>query len=80
MPSDIGDILANKSLPQEPEEFVIIRRFVQEKFSTTPSLKIQDNDIIIGVPGSAFAGSLRLALPELENKLNSKKRLIIRSL
>lgn len=77
--SDLGDILAAKDLPQEPPEFKVIRSFVQERFDVIPRLQLRDNSIIISVPGSAVAGSLRFQLTELQNLLETKRQLVIAS-
>jgi len=75
--SDIGDILARKHLPQEPSEFRVIRSFVEKNFGVTPRLQLRDKAIIISVPGSAVAGSLRFHLPELQSQLDSEYSLVI---
>ena len=78
MGSDIGDILATRS-GQEPPEFDIIRTFIQEKFNETFGLQLVGSNIIISVKGSALAGSLRFQLEALGQRLQTDKRLIIRS-
>jgi len=77
--SNLGDILAQKQLPQEPPEFKIIRAFVQKHFEVTPRLSLRDNSIIISVPGSAVAGSLRFQLQELKSLLETDHQLVIAS-
>jgi len=77
--SDIGDILARKHLPQEPPEFPIIRSFIKDRFDVSPRLQLRDNSIIISVPGSAVAGSLRFQLPELQELLETDHQLVITS-
>ncbi len=77
--SDLGDILSKKRLPEEPPEFQTIRAFVQERFDVLPRLQLRDNSIIISVPGSAVAGSLRFQLPELQSLLESDHQLVIAS-
>ncbi len=77
--SDLGDILAQKHLPQEPAEFKIIRTFIQERFDVTPGLQLRDNSIIISVPGSAAAGSLRFQLHELQDLLDTDRQLVVAS-
>lgn len=78
--NDLGDILAKKQLPQEPSEFPIIRNFVQERFEVTPRLQMRDDSIVISVPGSAVAGSLRFALHELQGLLEGDHHLVIASI
>lgn len=77
--SDIGDILAQKKLPSEPAEFPIIRNFIKDRFDVTARLQLRDNSIVISVPGSAVAGSLRFQLPELQALLDSDRQLVITS-
>lgn len=77
--SDLSDILASKHLPTEPPEFSVIRDFVKEHFDVTPKLQLRDQSIIISLPGSAVAGSLRFQLPQLQALLNTDYKLIISS-
>jgi hypothetical protein len=79
MGNDIGDILSRKKIPSEPAEFAVIREFVKEKFQVMPELKLHNEAIVIGLTGSALAGSLRLCLPELEERLKTSRRLIVSS-
>ncbi len=77
--SDLADILARKKIPEEPSEFPIIRRFVQEHYDVTPHLQLREGNIVISVPGSAAAGSLRFQLHDLQKLLDSDKQLVIAS-
>lgn len=77
--SDLSDIIAKRKLPQEPPEFQVIRNFVQTRFNVVPRLQLRDDIIIISVPGSAVAGSLRFQLPELRNLLETERQLVIAS-
>lgn len=74
----LGDLIRQRGSQNEPEEFIIIRKFVQDKFEVTPKLSVSKNGITIGVPNSAIAGNLRFELYDLSQKLKTKKRLIIR--
>lgn len=78
MVSDLGEILSKRAAP-EPQEFGIIRKFIQEKFYETPDLQISGGAIIVSVPGSALAGTLRFHMTELKQLLPEKTQLIIRS-
>jgi len=78
--SDLSDILAQKQLPEEPSEFPIIRQFVKDRYDVTPGLQLREGSIVITVPGSAAAGSLRFQLHELQSLLDSDKQLIIASI
>lgn len=77
--SDLGDILAKKQIPKEPPEFQVIRKFVYDRFDVTPTLQLRDRSIIITVPGSALAGSLRFSLHELKAQLDTEHQLVIAS-
>lgn len=68
MTNDIHDILFKKQF-KEPEEFKVIRDFVQDKFQEKVDLKLQNKIIVIGVKGSALAGELQLSVHELQSLL-----------
>lgn len=76
MTNDIRDILSNKQF-NEPEEFKVIRDFVQDKFQEKVDLKLQNKTIVIGVKGSALAGELQLCLHDLKILLGGNVNLRI---
>lgn len=79
MTDSLRDILKKRSSkPKEPEEFQVIRKFVQDRYSVTPKLSITKNSIQIGVPSSAIAGNLRFDLFDIKEMLDTKLRLIIK--
>ncbi|MCA9344083.1 hypothetical protein KC947_04010 [Candidatus Saccharibacteria bacterium] len=78
MADKLGDLLQRRDAQNEPDEFSIIRKYVQDRFEVTPKLSITKSGISIGVPNSAIASNLRFELFELGQKLKSKKRLFIR--
>jgi hypothetical protein len=78
MGSDISEILSKRAAP-EPVEFDVIRKFIQEKFDETPKLQIVGGTIIISVPGSALAGTLRFHMEELKTLLPDETQLVIKS-
>lgn len=78
MADALGDLLRQRGSQNEPEEFIIIRKFVQDRFEVTPKLSVSKGSINIGVPNSAIASNLRFELYELGQKLNTKQRLVIR--
>ncbi len=80
MADKLGDLLRRRDSQNEPDEFSIIRKYVQDRFEVTPKLSTTKNGISIGVPNSAIASNLRFELFELGKKLKSKKRLFIRIL
>ena len=65
--------------PKEPEEFQVIRKFVQDKYSITPKLSVTKNSIHISVPNSGIAGNLRFDLFDIQQLLTTKRRLIIKT-
>lgn len=71
MTNDIRDILFRKQF-KEPEEFKVIRDFVQDKFQEKVDLKLQNKTIVIKVKGSALAGELQLSIHELQGLLPTK--------
>jgi hypothetical protein len=80
MTESLGDLLRKRgrASANEPEEFLVIRKFVQDKFSVTPKLAMSKNAITISVPNAAVAGNLRFELYDLSKQLDTKLRLIIR--
>lgn len=77
MSKSLEDLLKNRSF-DEPPEIAVIKRFVEAKFKQTPIVTISQAEIIIGVKSGALAGALRPLLPQLEDQLNSAKKLRIR--
>lgn len=78
MADALGDLLGRRGAQSEPEEFVVIRKFVQDRFEVTPKLSVSKGGISIGVPNAAIASNLRFELYDLSQKLKTKQRLIIR--
>ncbi|MDB5185653.1 MAG: hypothetical protein JWL85_176 [Candidatus Saccharibacteria bacterium] len=77
MTNSIAELL-NRGKFEEPPEIRLIKAFVEEHFHTTPKVAIQQTQIIIMVPSAALAGSLRMHLYQLQQQLDTKKRLVIR--
>ncbi len=79
MGESLGDILRKRSDAQrEPEEFAIIRKYIQDRYSFTPKLATSRGGISITVPSSAIAGNLRFELYDIAKLLDTKTRLFIR--
>lgn len=78
MADKLENILKRRGSQNKPEEFAIIRKFVQDRFEVTPKLSVSKGTISIGVPNGAIASNLRHELYDLSQKLNTKKRLYIR--
>lgn len=77
MSNSIGDLLANRKR-EEPPEIAIIKGFVTEKFNQPTEVTIQEKQIVITVKGAALAGALRPLLPQLQERCETDKRLLIR--
>ncbi len=77
MSDSIADLLASKRFA-EPPEISIIKSFVEKHFKHTPEVTIRQDQIVIGVPNAALAGTLRMHLHELQEMCETKKRLVIR--
>lgn len=77
MTDSLADILGRQKY-NPPDEISIIKQFVIERFQHTPNVAIQQSQIIIVVPNSALAGSLRMYLHELKELCKTNKRLVIR--
>lgn len=77
MTDSLADILG-KQRYDAPDEIGIIKLFVEKRFQHTPNVAIQQSQIIIVVPNSALAGSLRMYLHELKELCKTDKRLVIR--
>jgi hypothetical protein len=56
----------------------IIKDFVRDKYQQSVRVTVQTDRIIIGVPGAALAGTLRMQLHELEAHCKTTKRLVLR--
>lgn len=65
MADKLGDLLQRRDAQNEPDEFSIIRKYVQDRFEVTPKLSITKSGISIGVPNSAIASNLRFELLSL---------------
>ncbi len=77
MTNALRDLLPQRKF-EEPPEIQIIKQFMQENYQQTPEITVQPKQIIIQVKGSALAGTLRMRLHELQQLLQTDKRLVIR--
>ena len=78
MADAIGDLLSKRKPNNEPPEFSIIRKYIQDRFELTPRLSITKNYINITVPNSAVASNIRFELYDLGKILNTKYKLSVR--
>lgn len=77
MSNSIADLLAGRTR-DEPPEIAQIKAFVREKFGQPVDILINEKQIVMSVKGAALAGALRPMLPELLDRLQTEKRLLIR--
>lgn len=73
----LGNILGSKDFAPPPE-IETIQTFVNDHFGVIPAVQLQTKQIVITVPNGALAGALRMQLHQLEEELQTDKRLIIR--
>lgn len=79
MSESLGDLLAGKrDTYAEPPEVRQIKVFMRENFTADCGVTVQAQQIVISVHGASLAGALRLRLHELQKRIESKKRLVIR--
>lgn len=73
----LDSILSNRDF-DEPPEVAAIKKYVQENFGTSVSVLVRERDIVVGVPGAALAGTLRMRAPEIKRRCQLNKRLTFR--
>lgn len=77
MSNSIGDILQSKSF-EEPSEIQTIKDFVEKAVAVRPQVSVSNTTFIVQLPSASAAGAMRFKLSELQSKLDTKKRIIIR--
>jgi hypothetical protein len=73
----LQDILA-RAMPQEPEEVLAIKQYIDEHLHTPASVGLHNDTIVITVPSAALANTLRLQLPRLQAAASTTKRITFR--
>jgi hypothetical protein len=73
----LNDILSRKDF-DEPAEARAIKQYVQDKFQEPVAVTVREREIIIAAPGAALANTLRLRTVELQDLLQTDKRLVFR--
>ncbi|HVW22876.1 MAG TPA: hypothetical protein VHB51_00055 [Candidatus Saccharimonadales bacterium] len=73
----LNSILSDRSF-DEPPEMTAIKKYVRDEFNEDVGVLIRDRDIVVLVPSSALAGTLRLRSPEIAKRCNLSKRLTFR--
>lgn len=59
----------------EPPEMQAIKKYVLDTYKTKVSVQIREKDIVIKVPSSALANTLRLNSPEIKRRCQLDKKL-----
>ncbi len=77
MSDSLGSLLSQREL-FEPPEIKLIQAFIVQKFNVTPRVQVSATQIIVLVPGAAFAGALRPYTPQLQQAAQTTKKIIIR--
>lgn len=73
----LNDILTRKNF-DEPAEVRTIKQYVQDKFQEVVAVTLREREIIIATPSAALAGTLRMRVAELQDLLETDKRLVFR--
>lgn len=60
----------------EPDNFKVIKKYVQEVIGEVPRLKILDKSVIIYTTSSGAAGALRPHIHKLESQIGNKRLII----
>jgi hypothetical protein len=68
------NILKDKDF-DEPPEIASIKKYVMDEFKVEVGVQVREKDIIIIVPSSSLAGTLRLRGPEIKRRCQLDKRL-----
>lgn len=77
MSESLKDILLRRD-DKLPPEVEIVKSFVFKRFKAHVNVEVRKNQVVIVAPGAALAGTLRMNIFELQNTLNTKKKLVIR--
>jgi len=73
----LSTLLGNKNF-DEPPEMASIQKYVRDEFKVEVGVQVRDKDIVISVPNSALASTLRLRGPEIKRRCQLDKRLTFR--
>lgn len=70
----IFKVLSNKNF-DEPPEMASIKKYVLDEFKIEVGVQVRNKDIIIKVPNSSLANTLRLRSPEIKRRCQISKKL-----
>jgi hypothetical protein len=71
------NILSNRDF-DEPPEISSIKKYVQDEFGLAVGVQLREKDIVIMVPNSSLANTLRLRGPDIKRRCQLTKRLTFR--
>jgi hypothetical protein len=74
----LGDMLAKRSTPQEPEESRLLKQYVQDKYHVVAQVIVSPHHISLVIPSAALASTLRLEMPTMLAACKVTKKLHIR--
>jgi hypothetical protein len=75
----LDTLLGRHKIPEEPEEFRAIKRYVAERYNgVSVGVGLQNNAITITVNSAALANTLRLQTPKIQAAAQTDKRLVFR--
>lgn len=73
----LSNILGSKNF-DEPPEMTAIKKYVMDEFKVEIGVQVRDRDIVILVPNSSLASTLRLRGPEIKRRCQLDKNLTFR--
>lgn len=73
----LSSILHGKDF-DEPPEMAAIKKFVRDEFEVDVGVQVRERDIVVIVPNSALANTLRLRGPDIKRRCQLTKRLTFR--
>ncbi len=73
----LQDILGKKQF-EAPDEMTALSDYIKHKYQSSCRIKVDGEAIILSVSSSALAGTLQMEKPLILEKLQIKKRLVIR--
>lgn len=71
------NLLSQKEF-NEPDEAKRLKSYISQHYGLSVGVQVRDKDIVLIVPSSAAAGSLRLSGPVIKRELGLSKRLTFR--
>lgn len=74
---NLSDILARKDYDQ-PQEVVVIKRYIQEHFDVSVGVKVQPKIIVITARSAALVGRLRMHTLQLQRACQTDKKFVFR--